>query len=211
MFGALVGTRGACPTTCCGSSPTTKCAGRCARWRRPGGGWSEKVSGSGEGTRRCRCVGRLGRRSSPACTPHNHRCNTNVTHPRFVSQGLDKDTVATRMHAAGYDTGYFGKYMNGLGPGAEVRGAWLGSLGRAGRWEDQCRRRDPGPGRGLARGRPVFRAPVASLHPPSPGLGTMVRGVRPDLTALSLTRRAASTDTTSTRCAGTRQPSTKRT
>ena len=46
---------------------------------------------------------------------HNHRCDTNVTHQRFVAQGLDKDTVATRMHGAGYHTGYFGKYMNGLG------------------------------------------------------------------------------------------------
>ena len=41
---------------------------------------------------------------------HNHRRNNNLTHPRFVAQGLDKDAVATRMHAAGYHTGYFGKY-----------------------------------------------------------------------------------------------------
>ena len=46
---------------------------------------------------------------------HVHRCSTNLTHPRFVARGLDQDTVATRMHAAGYDTGYFGKYMNGHG------------------------------------------------------------------------------------------------
>ena len=46
---------------------------------------------------------------------HVHRCSTNLTHPRFVAQGLDQDTVATRMHAAGYHTGYFGKYMNGHG------------------------------------------------------------------------------------------------
>lgn len=44
---------------------------------------------------------------------HDHGCSTNMTHPVFVSQGLDRDTVATRMSAAGYDTGYFGKYMNG--------------------------------------------------------------------------------------------------
>ena len=46
---------------------------------------------------------------------HVHGCSTNLTHPRFVARGLDQDTVATRMHAAGYDTGYFGKYMNGHG------------------------------------------------------------------------------------------------
>lgn len=44
---------------------------------------------------------------------HNHLCYTNMTHPNFVRQGLDQDTIATRMHAAGYATGYFGKYMNG--------------------------------------------------------------------------------------------------
>ena len=46
--------------------------------------------------------------------PHDHHCLTNGTHRRFVDQGLDQDTVATRMKAAGYDTGYFGKYMNGM-------------------------------------------------------------------------------------------------
>ena len=44
---------------------------------------------------------------------HNHRCLTNSTHQKFVRRGLAKDTVATRMKAAGYATGYFGKYMNG--------------------------------------------------------------------------------------------------
>ena len=47
--------------------------------------------------------------------PHDHGCFTNATHRRFVAQGHDRDTVATRMRAAGYDTGYFGKYMNGMG------------------------------------------------------------------------------------------------
>ena len=46
--------------------------------------------------------------------PHNHGCHTNVTHPPFVAQGHDRDTVATRIKEAGYDTGYFGKYMNGV-------------------------------------------------------------------------------------------------
>lgn len=44
--------------------------------------------------------------------PHNHHCFTNNTLPKFVDQGLDQDTVATRMKAAGYRLGYFGKYMN---------------------------------------------------------------------------------------------------
>ncbi|MGH3505974.1 MAG: sulfatase-like hydrolase/transferase [Nocardioidaceae bacterium] len=46
--------------------------------------------------------------------PHNHGCLSNDTHRPFVDGGHDKDTVATRMKAAGYDTGYFGKYMNGM-------------------------------------------------------------------------------------------------
>ena len=46
--------------------------------------------------------------------PHNHGCHTNMTHPPFVAQGHDWDTVATRIKEAGYDAGYFGKYMNGL-------------------------------------------------------------------------------------------------
>ena len=69
---------------------------------------------------------RRGYAAMPLCGParasiltslyvHVHGCSTNLTHPRFVARGLDQDTVATRMHAAGYDTGYFGKYMNGHG------------------------------------------------------------------------------------------------
>ena len=46
---------------------------------------------------------------------HNHHCLTNFTLPVFVQQGLDRDTVATRMQAAGYVNGYFGKYMNAHG------------------------------------------------------------------------------------------------
>ena len=47
--------------------------------------------------------------------PHVHGCRTNDTHAPFVRRRLDRDTVATRMQSAGYATGYFGKYMNGLG------------------------------------------------------------------------------------------------
>jgi arylsulfatase A-like enzyme len=46
--------------------------------------------------------------------PHDHGCITNRTHQPFVAQGHDRDTVATRIRAAGYDTGYFGKYVNGF-------------------------------------------------------------------------------------------------
>ena len=46
--------------------------------------------------------------------PHNHGCDSNMTHQPFVAQGHDRDTAATRIKVAGYDTGYFGKYMNGL-------------------------------------------------------------------------------------------------
>lgn len=47
--------------------------------------------------------------------PHNHQCHTNMTWPTFHGRGLEDDTIASRLKAAGYDTGYFGKYMNGIG------------------------------------------------------------------------------------------------
>jgi arylsulfatase A-like enzyme len=63
--------------------------------------------------------------------PHDHGCFTNATHTRFVAQRHDRDTVATRMRAAGYDTGYFGKYMNGMARDATYVapgwGRWVGS------------------------------------------------------------------------------------
>lgn len=46
--------------------------------------------------------------------PHNHGCHNNATWVPFHDQGLENDTVATRLQAAGYDTGYFGKYTNGI-------------------------------------------------------------------------------------------------
>ena len=46
--------------------------------------------------------------------PHNHGCDSNMTHQPFVAQGHDLDTASTRIKAVGYDTGYFGKYMNGV-------------------------------------------------------------------------------------------------
>jgi N-acetylglucosamine-6-sulfatase len=68
--------------------------------------------------------------------PHDHGCHTNRTHQRFVAQGHDRDTVATRMRGAGYDTGYFGKYMNGLVTDPEYVapgwGRWIATIGLEG-------------------------------------------------------------------------------
>ena len=52
------------------------------------------------------------------CRPGRTRTTTGATPTRPTSlrrQGLEQDTVATRMGAAGYVNGYFGKYMNGHG------------------------------------------------------------------------------------------------
>ncbi|WP_457205673.1 sulfatase-like hydrolase/transferase [Nocardioides sp. P5_C9_2] len=68
--------------------------------------------------------------------PHDHGCHDNRTHRPFVDQGLDGDTVATRMRGADADTGYFGKYMNGLGEDpayvAPGWGRWVATVGKRG-------------------------------------------------------------------------------
>lgn len=68
--------------------------------------------------------------------PHDHGCHTNMTHPPFVAQGHDRDTVATRVRDAGYETGYFGKYMNGLASDpvyvAPGWGRWVATVGKRG-------------------------------------------------------------------------------
>ena len=102
-----------------------------------------------------------------------------MTHPAFVAQGLDQDTVATRMHAAGYDTGYFGKYMNGhdqdptyVAPGWD---RWVTLI--------DGRRKMNVDGRVRAarlppRRRPARRPPAPPVHPPAPGHRAVVRGLR---------------------------------
>ena len=68
--------------------------------------------------------------------PHDHGCHNNMTHQPFVAQGHDRDTVATRIRGAAYDTGYFGKYMNGLGKDPEYVapgwGRWVATVGNQG-------------------------------------------------------------------------------
>lgn len=68
--------------------------------------------------------------------PHNHGCRNNMTHRPFIEQGHDLDTVATRIVKADYDTGYFGKYMNGLGRDpsyvAPGWGRWVSTIGKEG-------------------------------------------------------------------------------
>jgi N-acetylglucosamine-6-sulfatase len=68
--------------------------------------------------------------------PHDHGCHDNMTHPPFVAQRHDRDTVATRIVEAGYDTGYFGKYMNGLGAEPDYVapgwGRWVATVGKGG-------------------------------------------------------------------------------
>ena len=68
--------------------------------------------------------------------PHDHGCHNNQTHQPFVAQGHDRDTIATRIRAGGYDTGYFGKYMNGLAedPGYVAPGwrRWVATVGKRG-------------------------------------------------------------------------------
>ncbi len=69
--------------------------------------------------------------------PHDHGCHDNAAHQPFVAQGHDHDTVATRIRGAGYDTGYFGKYMNGLATDPEYVAPgwlrWVATFGHRGR------------------------------------------------------------------------------
>jgi N-acetylglucosamine-6-sulfatase len=54
--------------------------------------------------------------------PHNHKVYTNFPpdggFERFDELGLEETTMATALHAAGYRTALFGKYLNGY-PGTE--------------------------------------------------------------------------------------------
>lgn len=54
---------------------------------------------------------------------HNHHVETNNSpeggFQKMYEEGLESSTVATWLKAAGYRTGYFGKYLNGYPRGAE--------------------------------------------------------------------------------------------
>ena len=67
--------------------------------------------------------------------PHNTGVtdNTNVTYADFVSSGKEADTFATWVHDAGYQTAYFGKYLNGYGTTRIPEGwdRWFSAIGRA--------------------------------------------------------------------------------
>ena len=98
--------------------------------------WDQLVRGGARFTR--------GNVAAPLCGPsrasmltsmyvHNHGCENNNTMPSFNGQGLDQDTIGTRMTDAGYTCGYFGKYLNGyeatpayVAPGWQ---RWVASLG----------------------------------------------------------------------------------
>jgi N-acetylglucosamine-6-sulfatase len=69
--------------------------------------------------------------------PHNTGIRSNSPplggHEKFRGEGLDRSTVATWLHDAGYNTAYFGKYMNGyedtryVPPGWDRWFGWLGN------------------------------------------------------------------------------------
>ena len=74
--------------------------------------------------------------------PHNTGIFTNGGRaggwPLFHSRGLENDTFATRLQAAGYSTAFMGKYMNGYAPSRFVDGepayvptGWDTSVGAA--------------------------------------------------------------------------------
>ena len=56
--------------------------------------------------------------------PHNHKVYTNVApdggFAKFAALGHEEATVATALHAVGYRTALFGKYLNGYPDGAQL-------------------------------------------------------------------------------------------
>src|SRR5215212_2090768 len=70
--------------------------------------------------------------------PHNHGITSNYPpdggEAKFRSSAQDQDTIATRMHAAGYRTVLIGKYMNGYAGEYEPPGwsNWYAQTGRPG-------------------------------------------------------------------------------
>ncbi len=64
---------------------------------------------------------------------HNHGITANEECFHEFRQRLDRSTLATWLKAAGYQTGYFGKYLNGydrtlyVPPGWDRWWGWLGT------------------------------------------------------------------------------------
>ncbi|MGI9254839.1 MAG: sulfatase-like hydrolase/transferase, partial [Thermomicrobiales bacterium] len=78
--------------------------------------------------------------TTPICCPsrvslvsgeysHNHRVLYNSApgggFPEYLKQNIDRDNLAVWMQAAGYDTGFFGKFLNGYPQGAGY--TWVGN------------------------------------------------------------------------------------
>src|SRR5947209_4528797 len=101
--------------------------------------------------------------------PHNHKVYTNVApdggFAKFAALGHEEATVATALHAVGYRTALFGKYLNGYPDGADA-------LVQRGRRERQAGE-DPAPAAPLQpehRGhRPAL--PPAAANAPIRGRG----------------------------------------
>jgi N-acetylglucosamine-6-sulfatase len=55
---------------------------------------------------------------------HNSGVWTNSGWPTYVSAGDERDDVATRLQAAGYTTGLFGKYLNHYGGTTDIPAGW---------------------------------------------------------------------------------------
>ena len=67
--------------------------------------------------------------------PHNTRVDENNggDYQRFVSSGKEDDTFATWVQEAGYQTAYFGKYLNGYNTERMPEGwdRWFSDMGRS--------------------------------------------------------------------------------
>src|SRR5947209_5934271 len=58
--------------------------------------------------------------------------NSAASYQRFVSSGVESDSVALWLKKAGYRTGFVGKYMNGYAGSGRIPPGWSYFVGRAG-------------------------------------------------------------------------------